>query len=173
MTEYNGRGVVGQADLFCLNANDYTYEFEVKVAKSDLMGELNSVDVLTKRTESSLFNQGQYSYKKCRKLTKHSWYLGISPGGEMPWGNKKTNLIPVPNYFAFAVPEGELSELCLKYLEDAPYGIYVIPEKKDTPICIKKPKALHRVKASDEAKEAILKRASLELARLKWEKVYV
>ena len=48
ITEHCGYGCIGQADVFGINANNFTYEFEVKISRGDLRGELKAIELFKK-----------------------------------------------------------------------------------------------------------------------------
>lgn len=176
VTEYGGFGSMGIADCFSINQNMYSSEFEIKVAKQDLMGELNSIEFLIKGTDSPLFTNGQINYDLLKKLDKHAKYLDIVPAGEMPWRlrQQRQNLNDIPNTFSFVVTR-DLVDIAKEKLEGSPYGLYCVLERDnryDLPSNVLKPKKLHNEKVTLENLMKIATRTSNENIKYWEDKLY-
>jgi hypothetical protein len=169
VTEYGGFGSMGVADCFSINQNLYSSEFEIKVSRQDLAGELNSIDYLINGQDSKLFQNGCVDYNKLKKLDKHSKYLDLIPAGEMPWGlrQKRQSFDDIPNTFSFVVPK-PLVDFAKSKLEGSPYGLYYILDRSnkfDTPTNVIRPKKLHNEKITTDNLLKIATRTSSENLR--------
>lgn len=162
VTEYGGVGVSGIADVFGITDSGYTHEFEVKVSKSDLMGELEAI--------RSMFNSPRLLGKSQRHISKgskHNLYLGKSLNQET-WDQ----VFVRPNCFSFAVPS-VLSDFAKEFLSNTPYGLYVITlhENGGHPwtevFCEKKAAKLHKNKPPSDVHENITRKACSEVAVLR------
>lgn len=150
ITEYGGKGVSGNADVFSVRDSGYSHEFEIKVSKADLMGELNSIEYVM--NEDTLL--GKEKPKNYQKLSKHNLYL--KPHNPSSWWGMNSK----PNQFSFVVTK-ELEEIAVKYLKDTPYGLYVIEDY--TPVCKIKAKNLHKEKVDQNHLYNITRKACTEI----------
>lgn len=166
VTEYGGVGTEGIADVFCMGWNHFSHEYEIKVARSDLLGELKTVKLLCDKT--SLFHEGKKSYldeiRTFSKLDKHARYLQrVPPGEEM--GHRMfgstPNLSAIPNKFSFVVTP-DLKALAKEYLAGSPYGLVVVAGDYEVSV-VKKAEWLHREKTSNEVMEKVAHKTSTEL----------
>jgi hypothetical protein len=101
------------SDVFSINKNHYSTEFEIKTARGDLQKELNVIrDVL----------ESQKIYPGYPKWVKHSRLLGVSSSG-LIYKNKFTN------YFYFCVTE-DLEKKVADFIKQCnlPYGLIVVFE---------------------------------------------
>jgi hypothetical protein len=153
VTEYGGKGVLGVADIIAVHQSGYSHEFEVKVTKADLAGELETIKyLLDPQTEL-----GQEPKKYLAKSDKHRIYIN-GPSNET-----YAQLELRPNKFSFVVPV-ELSEYAKAALKNTPYGLYVI---KSGPECSLKADYLHKEKVTSELLEDILHKACMEVETLR------
>lgn len=159
VTEYGGRGLIGIADVFGILGSGYTHEFEVKVSKADLAGELRAIEYWTKPEEvrGPLFEQS-HAKTALSKGGKHHIYL---------CGDRDTYTgvyARIPNKFSFVTP-WDLKEVALEAIHGTPYGLYVIQHHENgghpwsDVICAKVAKNLHKEKAHDEVASNILRKA--------------
>lgn len=142
-TEYDVFGF--KADVFSINQNLFTTEFEVKVSRQDLNSEIKTIRDYTKPSP---------------KRHKHWAYLT---------GNSKY-IEYVPNSFYFVVPE-ELKDLAVEGVKNTPYGVIVYgvdrrlrgSENRDPELmyCVRA-KKLHKEKYSDEMIRKLARRVSVE-----------
>lgn len=135
-------------DIISLTKSDRLVEYEIKVSKADLMGELNSVKTCKNQMLMNTHNraiQGEQQmqigdktvtahfrgnifepeglYKdigKCSKLDKHERYLIPKPSERTAFGDYDHPYRP--NQFYFAVP-GDLVELAMSVCEGTAYGV--------------------------------------------------
>lgn len=155
VTEYGGYGVTGVADLFGIRDNGYSHEFEVKVSRQDLMGELNSIQAVL--NEGNIFEKTTIS-----KASKHKHYINGSPTNPyMIFDTRR------PNQFSFAVIK-ELEELAVEKLKGTPYGLYVVVDdtkltQRVDPRCVIKAKYLHKDKVDQKVYLNILRKACTEV----------
>lgn len=166
VTEYGGVGSEGIADVFAVGWNHFSHEYEIKVARSDLMGELKTVKLLCDRT--SLFHEGKKSYldeiRTFSKLDKHSRYLQrVPPGEEMGYRmfGKPVDFSTIPNKFSFAVTP-DLRALAKECLAGTPYGLVVVAGDYEVSV-VKKAEWLHREKISNDTMEKVAHKTSTEL----------
>ncbi len=171
-SEYGGKGVSGIADLFGINDKGFTCEFEIKVAKQDLDGELNSIEYLLKEhnnREKGLFVERVAAEKPStfRKGHKHQQYLRNVWNLSASWGPQLDEFYrrQTPSKFSFVVPEN-LSEYAQKRLIGTPYGLICIHDS-DEGSTIKKAEYLHKIPCSDEIKMNLLSKAAMEVQTLR------
>ena len=164
VTEYGGSGVIGIADIFGLLASGFTHEFEVKVSKSDLAGELKAIEYWKKSDQLSI-NQTDHRYAPVSKGGKHHIYLR---GDHQVYSSMPRR----PNKFSFVVPF-DLQEYARKGIEGTPYGLFCIDihENGGHPYsdvgCQKKAGYLHKEKSRDEVAANILRKACTEVEVLR------
>lgn len=155
ITEYGGVGSYGIADIFGMQESGFTHEFEVKVSRSDLAGELNAIEYWTRPEQLAIGDPGHRS-APVAKGGKHCAYLkGVL--GPLAYAMK------IPNKFSFVVP-AELREFAKDGLKNSPYGLYVID---GDPSCVKRAEYLHKEKATEQIRMNILRKASGEVASLR------
>lgn len=103
-------------DVWVMDKNYMGIEIEIKVSRSDLMGELNTINrIQLSKVHPTLYPE----YQGGCKYRKHKLYLS---------GTYKT-ATALPNRFYFAVPE-ELKELALKGIKNTPYGLLVVQKSE-------------------------------------------
>lgn len=173
VTEYSGKGVDGNADIFGFTKAGFTHEVEIKCSKADLAGEIASIKNLLRHEDAKMLGE-----RKLAKLTKHSRYLNQSPQGEMPWGRREREVVDatfVPSRFSFLVVP-ELVDYALDNLIGSPYGVYKITEypageyRKTTVYRISEERAptqLHKEKVTEDIKEYLLRKTSTEVQILR------
>lgn len=127
---YCATELFNHSDVITVKPNGYIYEFEVKISRSDLKGELDAMEYWLSEDAINPFHQlelvehvveksksGQVSLARkmlrSEKWKKHYSYLVAE--------NKRYKR---PRVFYFVVPK-ELEEYALKRLENSPYGLYV------------------------------------------------
>lgn len=166
ITEYGGPGVNGIADVLCVNWNHFTHEYEVKVSKADLAGELKTIQLLCDVT--SLFHEGKKNYldeiRTFSKLDKHCHYLQrVPPGEEMGFRmfGKPTDFSTMPNKFSFVVPP-DLKDYAKENLKNTPYGLMVAAGDYDLSV-VKKADWLHKGKVNDETVRKIAHKSCTEM----------
>lgn len=155
VTEYGGKGCDGIADIFGIANSGLTSEFEVKVSKADLAGELQAIKFVSNR---SLLNE--LPEKKISKAPKHNVYLGKLKDQFMlsdPFHRR-------PNRFYFVIP-GELEEFTKPYLQNTPYGLYVYKDH-DVKNTIRA-KFIHKEKPHPSVIINIVRKASMEVEILR------
>lgn len=176
ITEYGGKGCTGNADIFGIMSSGFTHEYEVKVDKADLAGELKSIDVLC----NPLWRSGEKNWleeKGLSKFDKHARYLHIVPPGEMPWGHNPWGVgdeewAMVPNRFSFVVT-AELQEFALAGLQETPYGLFVVSTHENgghpwsDVVCKRVAKKIHGLKAAPEIAANIMRKACTEVEVLR------
>lgn len=156
-TEYGNAG--GIADLIAVNKNLYVTEYEIKVSKADLMGELNSIEFFFKHGQDMFGGEEwQKGIKKCNKYSKHKLYLDGVESAKPKWYNSD-HIIHVPNQFYFVVPE-DLVQYC-GILDKTPYGLMQV--KYNSPEVLKRPKKLHTNKIDQQEIMDIAHRLSYEV----------
>lgn len=160
VTEYGGKGCEGIADLFGINAAGFSHEFEVKVAKADLAGELRTIRWLLDRDEK----------KNCTyaKLDKHCKYFGVAPPGDQRqwWSDGRPPHVEViPNKFSFCVPP-ELAKYAFDELKGTRYGLVVITGSYDFETK-KKAEYLHKEKPTQETIMKLAHKSSTEIQSLR------
>lgn len=156
VTEYGGKGSGGIADVYAITRAGYSIEFEIKVNKQDLLGELNAIDYIKNehlgiqpRLEDGPREQ-RYTGKNYSKATKHWSYLAY---------DSEYKVKRCPNQFYFFVTL-DLLDLAKERLKDTPYGLYVL---RGTPECVKKADKLHREKVPEDVLINMLRKASNEI----------
>lgn len=156
ITEYGGRGSYGIADLYGITDAGFTHEFEVKVDRGDLMGELKAI-----KFHSAPQQKIGEERVVMSKSGKHGSYLsGYKHGGsaEYEYG------VGRPNKFSFVVTEA-LAPLAKEWLKGTPYGIFQVCD--GGPECIKKADYLHKEKAGQVVWMNILRKACTEVETLR------
>lgn len=156
-------------DILSLTRNGSLIEYEIKVAKQDLMGELNSVktcmNAILMRTHNkslqgshqmnigdkvvnahfrgNIFEpEGLYeAIGKCSKLDKHDRYLLPKPSVQNGHGFFEHPYRP--NQFYFAVTS-DLVPLALEVCKDIPYGVIDLGKLNGSTSVVKKAGFLHR-----------------------------
>lgn len=156
VTEYGYRGVDGIADIFSVSDALFSYEFEIKVNKGDLQGELRSIREIYYPTpewdrEEDPIPPRQYCMPK---LSKHKNYLDHESFGVRP------------NRFFFAVTS-DLLHLAVSELKNTPYGVIELNENFWECAVRKKSKALHDEEISTDVLHHMVKKSSLEIATLR------
>lgn len=144
-TEHTNAG--GEADVFGLSKNLWRVEFEIKVTRFDLKGELKAI--------SSILNNMKPP-KKAHKLEKHRIYLGNR-------GNETG--LHIPNYFYFFVPK-ILSAYCLMTIKNTPYGLWSYDPKNGI-YCEKKAARIHGKEITDGELLGIARRLTYENVALR------
>lgn len=154
------------SDVFSINRNGYSCEYEIKTSKSDLDAELKHVmfsppDKFDWHRAANK-TQKHYYYRFGKGLVeekKDSWF-----GGLLPF--KYT----VPNKYSFVIPDSLYSYLYFK-LHDTPYGIITFRADGDwdywTMEAKKQADFLHKEKATPEIKERMLNRSVNEVLDLR------
>ena len=140
-TEHTNAG--GEADVFGLNKNLWRVEFEIKVTRFDLKGELKAI--------SSILT-GFKLPKKAHKIDKHRLYLGKTD--ENNTGKE------IPNFFYFFVPK-LLGAYCLMNIRNTPYGLWTYDEK-DGIYCSKKATRMHELPITNKELIDISRRLTYE-----------
>ena len=182
VTEYSGRGCLGIADVFGFTKAGYSHEVEVKVNSNDLKGELNSVNLLISQEPIEKDGEQDFSYSTCLKLDKHCRYLNAVPPGEIGSmrclngynrvRERDISLDNLPNSFSFAVPS-DLREIAEEGLVDSPYGLFVITRREYQDKVwfsydeVKTPEKLHKDKITEEIKEYMIRKSSVEVFTLR------
>lgn len=135
-TEYGtGHGI---ADVFAITRSMLTHEVEVKCSRSDLQGELQSIQAVLSGSPQ----------ERGSKYWKHWYHLKdpVSRG--------------VPNRFSFLVPTS-LEHCALAGLKNTPYGLYVISDQ----FFINKaltPGLLHHEKIDERTLKTFIRKVSTE-----------
>lgn len=112
-TEYGGHGSDGIADVFGISKSGMTHEFEIKVSKADLAGELHAISFEKERQQDgTLFAPP----RKAHKTSKHRFYLGNSDAHYLSPFRQK------PNHFSFVVPDA-LADFAINACKGTPYGV--------------------------------------------------
>lgn len=155
VTEHGGRGVEGIADVFAVNRNRFTHEFEIKVARSDLMGELKTIRWLMDREGEA----GSKVYKHCR-------YLKTAPPGDtgMRWGERPYEFSTIPSRFSFVVL-ADMKEEAREMLKGTPYGLLVYEGRYFS--SIKKVEKIHNEKADAETIFGLAHKTSMEVENVR------
>ena len=162
VTEYGGKGVSGIADVFAIRKSGFTHEFEVKVAKSDLMGELKSIKHLVKK-QLEIGEESSYPEKGSQKYCKHGLYIEGTFSAY--------SIRHIPNQFSFVVTE-ELAELAVEGVKGTIYGVYVVTDAEyDNVKCKIRGKRIHNNKAEVNVLRNLLRKASVEVDYLRREKL--
>lgn len=153
-----------QSDVFAVKRTGYTTEIEIKLSRSDLRRELNSIKAVMENLNPNDYN--------CKKYHKHKAYL--KPDRDFADGKFKRDyrsyFDSIPNEFVFLVPES-MSGFAEVYLRNTPYGIwyFVLGESfwGDEIEVIKRPIKLHldKIKLSDSLRLA--RKASTECQMLR------
>jgi hypothetical protein len=139
-TEFTNAG--GEADVFGLNKSLWRVEFEIKVTRFDLKGELKAIHAVLKDMVPS---------KRAHKIEKHKIYLGKKPND--------TGL-HIPNHYYFFVPR-ILAPFCLMTIKDTPYGLWTY-DPKDGIYCEKKAARMHEEPITNDELIAISRRLTYE-----------
>jgi len=105
----------GTADVWVMDKDYLALEIEVKVSRSDLLGELNSI------RDIKFFNNPTTPSKQLKKYRKHYRYLTKY--------HQYDNKSILPNRFYYCVP-ASLMDIALEYLKHTPYGILVCVENE-------------------------------------------
>jgi hypothetical protein len=149
------------SDVFSINRNDFSYEYEIKLTKSDLDSELKCFDCSVndwKRADNK--QQKHHYYQMGLPLVEEidkDWY-----GGFLSFKYR------VPNKFCFVIPESLRSYLAVKLI-NSPYGIVTFPEERDywRIDIFKKPDFLHKDKVDPALIAEMLDRSTNELVELR------
>lgn len=161
---------LNNSDVFSINKNDYSCDYEIKTSKADLDREMKEVARARELIceEFPTFTGLGY-IPKGNKLEKHFYYKS----GKFHIKTKYSTYW-IPNKFCFVIPESLFVYLSLK-LVDLPYGIMTWKDDGDydywTMEIRKQPDFLHKEKADAALKETMLNRAVNELIVLR-EKLY-
>jgi len=144
------------ADVFGIKRSFYTVEIEIKLSRSDLIGELRSIVAIKNSLKSD---------NRCKKYYKHSNYIG-------KWGQSGIPYWRNTNEFYFCVPRGLLN-LTKNALRDTPYGLLLYKENQeyysDSIEEIIRPKKMNMNKIKEKGFLSLLKRASRECQHLREE----
>jgi hypothetical protein len=135
---------LGICDVFAVNRNLFTTEFEIKTRKDDLELELNSIRCFAGEVYPA------DEIQPCRKRLKHMYYLG------------RTNQhLPRPNSFYFAVPP-TLTDLCLQGVANTDYGVISVgdPNFGGEPVIRKKADKIHADRFTLEQLQKLARRLS-------------
>lgn len=161
-------------DIISLTRSDLLIEYEIKLSKADLMGELNSVKtclhMLLRRNmnkhndQIGMLSGRRASFRgnifvdeeaeaefekigKCSKLDKHETYLIPKPSTQNAFGEYEQPYRPNQFYFAVTSDLVSLAEEVCKY---TPYGVVDLNKLHGSSSVIKKAGFIHRQKASRE-----------------------
>lgn len=153
MTEMELWGMY-RADIVAIDQKKTFREVEIKVNKDDLIGELNSIDVLKKDKRPD---------KSCKKYLKHREYLQHTSKNYKYSSNSL-----IPNKFYFAVPEklyDNTKKELGRVLKGTGYGLIFLPSQQYAifqPRVIERPKNIHNRQISEDEIMKFLLRASRE-----------
>lgn len=116
------------SDAYVIRKTGYCAEIEVKVSKSDLLGENKVIKEVLERSDEDLYNPSLSRWKKRAKYNKHEQYL-TNPTNCFKEEKSYIQQNNTPNEFYFAVPSklGELAKACVA---GTPYGVITIGEYK-------------------------------------------
>ena len=166
-----------QSDVYVIRRSGYCAEVEIKVSRSDLVGELKVIrDVMEANKPNTIFDPVKFKtrFNKGDKWRKHEEYLfdpmRYIPTPENP---KEYSQRKSPNEFYFAIPEG-LLDIALAGVEGTPYGIII--EGAYGVTVAKSAKKLHRAKMIESDYKHALQRAhseSFNYRRELWDKKYL
>lgn len=157
-TEYGGKGVYGIADVIGVSRNNFLHEFEVKVSRQDLLGELEAIKHHSWGVRNGELFSERPEPKKCMaKGTKHWSYL--ERGDSDAYGFSK------PSKFSFVVPE-YLEELAMEYLAGTKYGLIIL-QANDECRSAKPAQFLHKNTVTEDIKDALLRKAANEVYSLR------
>lgn len=162
-------------DIISLTRSDMLIEYEIKIARSDLMGELNSVraceNMLLMRTHNEHLQGSQQmelggktinvhfrgnilepeglhtDIGKCSKLDKHETYLIPKPSERNAFGEFEQPYRPNQFYFAVTSDLVSLAEEVCKF---TPYGVINLDALNGSSSVVKKAGFIHRQEASRE-----------------------
>lgn len=160
------------SDVFSVNTNDFTHEFEIKTNKADLQKEFNCMFPKGKAEElmqKAFFRSDNkvikhFSYKKRLPLYEYENYNNYLP---------KVKYI-VPNRFIFVIPEN-LLEYALNKIHNMPYGIMTFRTDDNYDWwrfkTVKKSNFLHMEKCPIDIKIKMLDRSVNEVVYLR-DKIY-
>lgn len=163
ITEFNN------PDILSLTRSEKLIEYEIKISKADLMGELNSVKTCKNtmlRNTHNLSLQGTHQMAigdrivnahfrgnvtepdglyeeigKCSKLDKHKRYLLPKPSTRNAHGYYEHQYRP--NQFYFAVTS-DLVDLAVEVCQAIPYGVIDLGKIRGSSSVIKKAGFIHR-----------------------------
>lgn len=129
----------GVCDVFSITRSGYVHEWEIKVNKPDLMGELYAVKTCLEIKESPRAWLPE-EVRRSSKISKHQ--LNI-------YQSSSTH---IPSLFSFVIPH-EFVSFAQDFLKDSQYGIYsfIWTERYDESgsmvfTCEKKANPIHRLK---------------------------
>lgn len=142
----------GISDVFWVNKNLFTHEYEIKVSKADFMSEMKYIESII---------SGVWVHTSEWKYIKHYHYINAKKW-QLRW-------YQLPNSFSYVVPE-DLASFCLEKLEDTPYWLFSCRAVKHNSYwteyvtfvfeSLKKPKKIHSEKITFEQLLKISKRLS-------------
>lgn len=114
---------INSSDVLAVSRNKrFTTEFEIKVSRSDLLGEWKAIKAVFQRKNKQIGLLKDEPMIKCShtKYYKHKVYLDFEGiAHERQWINFR------PNRFCFVVPP-ELCDLAKLVVENTPYGVKTI-----------------------------------------------
>ncbi len=151
VTEYGGKGVSGVADVFALRKTGYTHEFEVKVTKTDLMGELKSIQYIVEKQQRI---DEEPKIRPHAKYPKHNAYMENAEGQKIYWKHYR------PNQFSFVVTEA-LVDFAKEGVKGSPYGVYMV--NKVEVKCVVRAGYLHKDKADILLVKNMMRKAATEV----------
>jgi hypothetical protein len=105
---------LSQCDVFAMNKDFRSFEYEIKVSASDLRGELAIIKAVLSGVDPRLGRKG-VSWSKSEK---HRRYLNRN----QTWMEASSYQPFVPNYFYFVVPDELVSE-AVAGCQGTPYGV--------------------------------------------------
>lgn len=143
------------ADVFWVSRTMFSWEFEIKVSKQDLLSELFALELILNKDIPKL------SKRYYNKYLKHNFYLNKH--------NVYWKYI-LPNYFIFFIPK-KLEKFCIDILSKTKYWIYIYDEEEmrssNKIKCVKKPSKIHNEKIKNDYILDIARRLSNENLNLR------
>jgi hypothetical protein len=182
---YCATELFNNSDVVTVKPNGYIYEFEVKVSRSDLKGELDAMEYWLSEDAINPF----FETPEDRQLSIVDFVVGETKRANHKlakrmlrsekWKKHYSYLVAEdkrykrPRVFYFVVPP-DLEEYALKRLEDSPYGLYVAQQVRGTHggymYNKKKAKPISVNKMDDRDRNEIMQRIQTENIMLKIER---
>ena len=143
----------GWADVFIIQKNGYTHEFEVKVSIPDLMSEIKVIEYI-------MHGEDPHFMPEKFVRAKYAKHLGSLENADYICNNSHPLAHVIPNKFSFVVPDELYARLLrgglkskyyqiIQLLDECGYGFYLISQSKSTWDCLERivqPRFIHKNK---------------------------
>lgn len=162
---------LNHSDVFSINRNDFSCDYEIKTNKADLAREVREIKLARELLSETFPTWSGLGYvPKGNKLEKHFHYKSGKSFIDTSKSQYYKSSFTVPNKFCFIIPEG-LLEYLSESIADTPYGIMTFRTDENYQwwgfASRKAAEFLHKEKATCEIKIRMLDRAVTELVHIR------